>query len=176
MHVGSIVSKLIFNQKIQQDVKWWKVPFRLNFFLLVSVLLKLLNLVFLCICFVADVHSCGWSSSPTETFIRYLRSALPGLQEVASLCFDVLFFFFSWLGQVEDFPAHTELIGSLFFQSFTPFTIHTVRPSPKLMHVVALCVLNHSLQPLDVTTYFRSIALFELWCISTENEMIDRWM
>lgn len=51
---------------------------------------------------------------------------------------------------MEDIPAHAVRIDVI-FQSFVQFPIGSVQPSPKLMCVVALCVLNHCLQFCDVT-------------------------
>jgi len=55
VYVESIVSKLIFDLKNAARFKMIGSAFQT--ILIVSVLLKLLNLGFLCVCFVADFHS-----------------------------------------------------------------------------------------------------------------------
>lgn len=65
-------------------------------------------------------------------------------------CWFVLRFCFFPVEHVEDIPAHAVRIDVI-FQSFVQFPIGSVQPSPKLMCVVALCVLNHCLQFCDVT-------------------------
>lgn len=128
-------------------------------FLIVSVLLTLLNLDFLRVCFIANFHSRGWSSS-SDWGICSLSLGLPGLQYCVRSCFDV--FSPSWGTWRTLQLMFTELTGSLFLQSFLWFTILTARPSPKLVYVAALCVLSHSLQPFDVTSLTASDLLLYL--------------
>lgn len=131
------------------------------------MLLKLLNLDFLCICFMADFHdfhSRGWS--PSSDWGIYSLSpvwmAWPAVRCQFVLWCGLVFFFPSWGTWRTSQLILAELLGSLFFQSFMPFTIHTVCPSPELMHVAALRVLDHSLQPFDVTSLTTSDLLLYL--------------
>lgn len=101
------------------------------------MLLKLLNLDVLCTCFVADFHSCGWSSSSNWGIYSLSPGWIAWLQSDVSYAFDVLFP--PWrTSQL----ILTQLWGSLFFQSFMQLAIHEVLPSPKLMHLAALCALS----------------------------------
>lgn len=75
------------------------------------------------------------------------------------LCFGFVFF---PVEHVEDILAHAVRTDVIFFQSFVQFPIGSVHPSPKLMCVVALCVLKHCLQFCDVTPLSASDLLLYL--------------
>lgn len=123
------------------------------------MLLTLLNLDFLRICFIANFQSRGWSSS-SDWGICSLSPGLPGLQYGVRSCFDV--FSSSWGTWRTVQLTFTNLTESLFLQSFLWFTICTAHPSPKLMHIAALCAPNHSPQPFDVTSLTASDLLLYL--------------
>ena len=124
------------------------------------MLLKLLNLDFLCICFIADFHSHGWSSS-SDWGMHLLRPVWTAWPAV-SCQFVLWFFFFSQLGHVEDFPAHTHRTHGIFIFFSPSCGLQYIQYTTVQSWCFVCAQPTHSLQPFNVTSLTTSDLLLYL--------------